>query len=180
MRILIVEDDPAVAAGIADGLGAAAIEVDHVATGRAVLDTLATAGESGGHDLVVLDLGLPDMDGTDVCREIRARSAIPIIIVSARGDEMDRVLALELGADDYLVKPFGMRELLARIRAVTRRTAAVPEPEIARRSGSTGDRRAQPPGHARRRRGAPDARPSSICSSTSRLSRVRCIGAATY
>ncbi|MCU1416902.1 MAG: two-component system regulator [Schumannella sp.] len=124
MRILIVEDDPAVAAGIADGLGAAAIEVDHVAGGQAALDTLGPV-----HDLVVLDLGLPDMDGTDVCRQIRARSAVPIIIVSARGDEMDRVLALELGADDYLVKPFGMRELLARIRAVTRRTASSPEPD---------------------------------------------------
>lgn len=122
MRILIVEDDPAVAAGIADGLGASAIETDAVTSGRAALDTL-----SEGHDLVVLDLGLPDMDGTEVARQIRARSAVPIIIVSARGDEMDRVLALELGADDYLVKPFGMRELLARIRAVTRRTAVVAE-----------------------------------------------------
>jgi DNA-binding response OmpR family regulator len=134
MRILIVEDDPAVAAGIADGLSAAAIESDHVNSGRAALDTL-----NERHDLVVLDLGLPDMDGTDVCREIRARGAVPIIIVSARGDEMDRVLALELGADDYLVKPFGMRELLARIRAVTRRlqssTAATPEPEVARDLG---------------------------------------------
>ena len=128
MRILIVEDDPAVAAGIADGLGAAAIDVDHVASGRAALDALGDSANPDGHDLVVLDLGLPDMDGTDVCRQIRARSAVPIIIVSARGDEMDRVLALELGADDYLVKPFGMRELLARIRAVTRRTSAAPEP----------------------------------------------------
>lgn len=133
MRILIVEDDPAVAAGIADGLTAAAIESDHVNSGRAALDTL-----DARHDLVVLDLGLPDMDGTDVCREIRARGAVPIIIVSARGDEMDRVLALELGADDYLVKPFGMRELLARIRAVTRRLqspSATPEPDIGRDLG---------------------------------------------
>jgi DNA-binding response OmpR family regulator len=130
MRILIVEDDPAVAAGIADGLGAAAIEVDHVTSGRSALDTLGEA-----HDLVVLDLGLPDMDGTEVARAIRSRSAVPIIIVSARGDEMDRVLALELGADDYLVKPFGMRELLARIRAVTRRTAVLPETEPARDLG---------------------------------------------
>lgn len=122
MRILIVEDDPAVSAGIADGLGAAAIETDAVAGGQAALDALSPA-----HDLVVLDLGLPDMDGTEVARAIRARSAVPIIIVSARGDEMDRVLALELGADDYLVKPFGMRELLARIRAVTRRSS-VAEP----------------------------------------------------
>ncbi|MEO8095599.1 MAG: response regulator transcription factor [Pseudolysinimonas sp.] len=135
MRILIVEDDPAVAAGITDGLAASAIEVDHVASGRAALDTLSAA-----HDLVILDLGLPDMDGTEVCREIRATSAVPVIIVSARGDEMDRVLALELGADDYLVKPFGMRELLARIRAVTRRTSAKtdPEPEPTRDLGRLG------------------------------------------
>jgi len=126
MRILIVEDDPAVAAGIADGLGAAAIEVDAVATGQAALDTLGKAHDLAPFDLVLLDLGLPDMDGTEVARAIRARSAVPIIVVSARGDEMDRVLALELGADDYLVKPFGMRELLARIRAVTRRSAVEP------------------------------------------------------
>ena len=139
MRILIVEDDPAVAAGIADGLGAAAIDVDAVATGQAALDALSEA-----HDLVVLDLGLPDMDGTDVARSIRATSAVPIIVVSARGDEMDRVLALELGADDYLVKPFGMRELLARIRAVTRRTAVEPAesaPDLGRLSIDARSRR---------------------------------------
>ena len=73
-------------------------------------------------DFIILDLGLPDMDGTDVCRAVRALGATPIIVVSARDEEIDRVLALELGADDYLVKPFGMRELIARIRAVARRT----------------------------------------------------------
>ncbi|CAN5374826.1 response regulator transcription factor [soil metagenome] len=118
MRVLIIEDDPSVAAGIADGLGASAIEVSLASTGTA---GLAAFDGDAGFDLVVLDLGLPDMDGTDVCRALRVKSAVPIIVVSARGDEMDRVLALELGADDYLVKPFGMRELLARIRAVTRR-----------------------------------------------------------
>ena len=78
---------------------------------------------AGVPDFVILDLGLPDMDGTDVCRAIRAMVATPIIVVSARDEEIDRILALELGADDYLVKPFGMRELIARIRAVARRTA---------------------------------------------------------
>jgi len=73
-------------------------------------------------DLVVLDLGLPDMDGRDVCRRLREVSDVPIIVVSARGEELDRVLLLELGADDYLVKPFGLQELVARIRAVTRRS----------------------------------------------------------
>ena len=82
-----------------------------------------------GHDvdLVLLDLGLPDMDGYDVCRRLRERSNIPIIILTARGDEIDRVVGLELGADDYVVKPFGLRELVARIRAVTRRISAQPD-----------------------------------------------------
>ena len=74
-------------------------------------------------DVVLLDLGLPDVDGFDLCRELRARSDVPIIVVTARGDEIDRVVGLELGADDYVVKPFGFRELVARIRAVTRRAA---------------------------------------------------------
>jgi DNA-binding response OmpR family regulator len=83
---------------------------------------------------VLLDLGLPDMDGTDVCRGIRATSQTPIIVVSARNDEIDRVVALEMGADDYVVKPFGMRELVARIRAVSRRTGSIEvEPVAAER-----------------------------------------------
>ena len=77
-------------------------------------------------DLVLLDLRLPDMDGFDVCRELRARSAVPIIMVTARGEEVDRVIGLELGADDYVVKPFGLRELVARIRAVMRRSDGRP------------------------------------------------------
>lgn len=79
-----------------------------------------------GVDVVLLDLGLPDMDGYDVCRAIRAHSDVPIIVVTARSDEFDRVLGLELGADDYMVKPLGTRELIARIRAVLRRTAGRP------------------------------------------------------
>lgn len=131
-----MEDDPAVAAGIVDGLAGAAIDAHAVGTGGAGIDAVA----AGGIDLVVLDLGLPDLDGTEVCRQIRATSDIPIIVVSARGDEVDRVVALELGADDYLTKPFGMRELLARIRAVTRRTTAAdtttPAPDAARELGA--------------------------------------------
>ena len=118
MRVLLIEDDPAVAAGIVDALTGAAHEVRHESTGaggiRAAIDD--------SPDLVVLDLGLPDLDGTDVCRTIRTESSVPIIVVSARSEEIDRVLALEMGADDFLVKPFGVRELIARIRAVTRRT----------------------------------------------------------
>jgi DNA-binding response OmpR family regulator len=117
MRILLVEDDPSVAASVIDGLVNASMEVDHVSTGKqAIAKTL-----SENFELILLDLGLPDMDGQDVCRSVRETSKTPIIILSARSEEIDRVLALEFGADDYMVKPFGMRELVARIRAVARR-----------------------------------------------------------
>ena len=89
--------------------------VERVATGAGAL-----AAEPA--DLVLLDLRLPDIDGTEVCRVLRSRSDVPIIVVTAKGEEVDRVVGLELGADDYVVKPFGFRELLARIRAVLRRT----------------------------------------------------------
>lgn len=115
MRILVVEDDEAIAAPLVRGLEREGHEVTRVATGAAAID----AGES---DVVLLDLGLPDVDGLDVCRRLREVSDVPIIVVTARGDEIDRVVGLELGADDYMVKPFGFRELLARIRAVTRRS----------------------------------------------------------
>jgi DNA-binding response OmpR family regulator len=118
MQILVVEDDESVAAGVVEGLTRAGFAASHVATGAQALDTVRDACP----DFVLLDLGLPDMDGTDVCRAVRALTATPIIVLSARDEEIDRVLALELGADDYLVKPFGMRELIARIRAVARRT----------------------------------------------------------
>jgi DNA-binding response OmpR family regulator len=115
VRLLVVEDDDAIAVPLAQALERAGHEVERVATGAEALVRVA------GADLVLLDLGLPDMDGSEVCRHIRAVSAVPIIVVSARGDEGDRVQVLDLGADDYLVKPFGTRELLARVRAVSRR-----------------------------------------------------------
>ena len=115
MRLLVVEDDPSIAEPLRAGLRREGFDIDLVATGAAAL----AADE---YDLVLLDLGLPDIDGTDVCRQLRQRSKVPIIVVTARGDEIDRVVLLELGADDYVVKPFGFRELLARIRAVLRRT----------------------------------------------------------
>jgi DNA-binding response OmpR family regulator len=117
MHILLVEDDPSVAASVIDGLINANMEVDHVSTGKQAI----TKASVDNFDLILLDLGLPDMDGQDVCRSVREKSRTPIIILSARSEEIDRVLALELGADDYMVKPFGMRELVARIRAVARR-----------------------------------------------------------
>jgi len=117
MRILLVEDDPSVADSVIDGLVSVSMEVEHVSTGaEAIAKNLVET-----FDLVLLDLGLPDMNGQDVCRSIREKSKIPMIILSARSEEIDRVLALEFGADDYMVKPFGMRELIARIRAVARR-----------------------------------------------------------
>lgn len=117
MIVLLVEDDPSIAGPLTDGLERYGYEVRWVTTGRAALD----ADEP---DVVLLDLGLPDMDGLDVCRELRARSGLPIIIVTARDDEVDTVAGLEVGADDYVAKPFGVREIVARIRAVTRRLAA--------------------------------------------------------
>jgi DNA-binding response OmpR family regulator len=130
VRILLVEDDPSVAASSVDGLRGLGFDTVHVDTGQGALDAVATGADSP--DVVLLDLGLPDIDGQEVCRRIRSTSQVPIIVVSARGDEVDRVIALELGADDYLVKPYGMRELAARIRAVLRRTqppaASAPEP----------------------------------------------------
>ena len=115
MRILVVEDDPTIAEPLRAGLQREGFEIELAGTGAAALAT-------ADYDLVLLDLGLPDMNGTDVCRRLRERSEVPIIVVTARGDEIDRVILLELGADDYVVKPFGFRELVARIRAVLRRT----------------------------------------------------------
>ncbi|MGW1713531.1 response regulator transcription factor [Streptomyces sp. NPDC002156] len=114
VRVLLIEDDETIAEPLAEGLRNFGLTVVHVATGA--------EGLRGPHgDVVLLDLGLPDMDGIDVCRGIRQTSEVPIIILSARGEEADRVLGLELGADDYLAKPFSLRELVARVRAVTRR-----------------------------------------------------------
>ena len=116
MKVLIVEDEDAIAEPLAEGLSREGFTVERAASGRAAL-------EASGADLVLLDVGLPDVDGFSVCRELRSRSDVPIIMVTAKGEEVDRVVGLELGADDYIVKPFGFRELLARIRAVTRRTS---------------------------------------------------------
>ncbi|MGV9499806.1 response regulator transcription factor [Streptomyces sp. NPDC003642] len=134
LRVLLIEDDETIAEPLTEGLGHFGLTVDHVATG--------TDGLRGPYnDVVLLDLGLPDMDGIDVCRGIRQVSDVPILILSARGEEADRVLGLELGADDYLAKPFSVRELVARVRAVTRRTQrtsqafpeapAAPDPAVA-------------------------------------------------
>jgi DNA-binding response OmpR family regulator len=118
-RILLVEDDVRLAEMISEYLGEAGFRVGVVGTGAAALQYLA---ESGG-DAVVLDLTLPDIDGLDVCRQLRAKSDTPVLMLTARGDAMDRIIGLEIGADDYLPKPFQPRELLARLRAILRRRA---------------------------------------------------------
>src|SRR4030088_845875 len=120
MKILLVEDDVGIAEPLAKGLEREGFEVIRAGSGREALEAPVA-------DVVILDLRLPDIDGYEVCRRLRARSQVPIIMVSARGEEVDRVIGLELGADDYIVKPFGFRELVARIRAVTRRTAGDPD-----------------------------------------------------
>lgn len=121
--VLVVEDDDSIATQLVRGLTRGGYQVDHVATGAA-----AIARESA--DVVLLDLGLPDMDGVQVCRKLRERSAAAIIVITAYGEEPDRIMALDAGADDYLVKPFGLGELQARIRAVLRRIR--PEGEMIR------------------------------------------------
>jgi DNA-binding response OmpR family regulator len=116
---LVVEDDPTIAEPLRIGLVREGFEVDLATSGRA-------ARAAPLADLVLLDLGLPDLDGRAVCRELRSRSQVPIVVVTARRDEIDRVTLLDLGADDYVVKPFGFRELVARIRAVLRRSGTSP------------------------------------------------------
>ncbi len=121
MHLLLVEDDPSIADPLIEGLNREGFEVRHARTGAAAL-------AAGPVDLVLLDLGLPDLEGRVVCQELRSRGPVPIIVVTARGSELDRVMLLELGADDYVVKPFGFRELVARIRAVLRRTSGAASP----------------------------------------------------
>ncbi|MFF0160387.1 response regulator transcription factor [Streptomyces sp. NPDC005263] len=123
-RVLVVEDDRGIAESLVRGLRQAGYAVEDVRTGGAAL-------AAASFDVVLLDLGLPDIDGIEVCRRLRARSDAAIIAVTARGEEADRVVALDEGADDYLVKPFGLAELLARIRAVLRRRRPA-GPEIVR------------------------------------------------
>lgn len=116
MRVLVVEDDESIAESLVAGLERERFDVTWVTTGKAALEV-----PLAGVDIVLLDLGLPDVDGLDVCRTLRQQGDVPIIVLTARDTETDRVVGLELGADDYLGKPFGFRELLARMRAVLRR-----------------------------------------------------------
>jgi DNA-binding response OmpR family regulator len=116
-RILLIEDDIRLAEMVSDYLGRAGYRVERTETGASGLALQMREV----FDAIVLDLMLPDMDGLDVCRKIRERASLPILMLTARGDTMDRIIGLELGADDYLPKPFEPRELLARLRAILRR-----------------------------------------------------------
>ncbi len=124
-RILLVDDEVAIQRAVAPLLRSRGYEVEIAGTGAEALRMVAARPP----DLIVLDLGLPDLEGTEVCRRIRAQSNVPIIVLSARESEADKVNALDLGADDYVTKPFGPEELLARIRVALRRVASEDEAE---------------------------------------------------
>jgi two-component system, OmpR family, KDP operon response regulator KdpE len=130
LRVLLVDDEPNILATLAPLLRTRGYEVLTAMSGRAAIET----AEREKPDLIVLDLGLPDIDGVDVCRTVRETMNVPIVVLSARGGEHDKVRALDLGADDYVTKPFGAEELLARIRAALRRsdTPAPPSEPIVR------------------------------------------------
>jgi two-component system phosphate regulon response regulator OmpR len=127
-RILLIEDDARLAEMVTRYLGEAGFNVTHAPTGHA---GIAFAGREG-FDALILDLMLPDLDGLDVCRRVRANADTPILMLTARGDAMDRVVGLEMGADDYLPKPFEPRELLARLKAVLRRRGSDKSPDMLR------------------------------------------------
>ncbi len=127
-RILLIEDDSRLAEMVKNYLGGAGFHVEVAPKGAAGIAMEARQA----FDAVVLDLTLPDMDGLEICRRIRARAATPILMLTARGEPMDRVVGLEMGADDYLAKPFEPRELLARLRAILRRTRGEQAAEVLR------------------------------------------------
>src|SRR5678816_4514896 len=125
-RILLVEDDARLATMVADYLGEAGFRTTRAASGAAAMRLAA----SESFDAMILDLMLPDADGLDICRSLRARSDMPVLMLTARGDPLDRVVGLELGADDYLPKPFEPRELLARLRAILRRRVGAGQSQV--------------------------------------------------
>ena len=132
-RILLVEDDPRLADMLTEYLTQAGFRVTHAPNGRDAVVHIA----AGQADAVILDLMLPDMDGLDVCRQARAVSDVPVLMLTARGDAIDRIVGLEMGADDYLPKPFEPRELLARLRAILRRRVDLGHLDSARRGAGT-------------------------------------------
>ena len=121
-RILIVEDEPNIASFVQAYLQKAGFQVDRAATGKEGIDKVTSRAPA----LVVLDLNLPDMDGLEVCKAVRANGQTPILMLTARDDDVDKIVGLEVGADDYMTKPFNPRELVARIRSILRRATAPP------------------------------------------------------
>ena len=127
-RVLIVDDDPAIREVIRIALSQAGFTTAEAADGAAALAQIGVGARDAGPDLVILDVMLPEMDGTDVCRAVRRHSTVPILFLSSRDSEVDRVVELEIGGDDYLTKPFSPRELVARVRALLRRIAPLQLP----------------------------------------------------
>lgn len=143
--ILIADDEPAIAETLLYALRSEGLEAEHCLLGREAVERV----RAGGIDVLVLDVGLPDIGGFDVCRQIRGFSEVPVIFLTARGEEIDRVLGLELGADDYVAKPFSPREMVARVRARLRRHAPADAGTWQARGGFAVDRA----GHRIRYRG---------------------------
>lgn len=138
MKILLVDDDPRLRDLVGVSLERAGYEVVTAADGQRAIVHAARENP----DLIVLDIGLPELDGFDVCRRIRARSDVPILFLTARDDEIDRILGLELGADDYVTKPFSPRELVARVKAILKRSTRTDMPNLTRQGRVTLDRNA--------------------------------------
>ncbi len=155
-RILVVEDEASISEPFAEALRRAGFEPVLTGTAAGALEL----AEKAEPDLVMLDLALPDGDGRDVCRELRRRSDVPIVMLTARGTEMDKIVGLELGADDYVVKPFSAAEVISRIRAVLRRSARA-------RGAAPRSRSRSASWSSTRRRGSP------ACAAPSSTSRAR-------
>lgn len=133
-HLLLVDDDGRLTAMLSDYLAAAGFRVDRATSGREALAATSRTAFSA----VVLDVMLPDVDGFEVCRQLRTRSDVPVLMLTARGDDTDRIVGLEIGADDYLSKPFNPRELLARLRAILRRNRGAPLPDATLTFGRLG------------------------------------------
>jgi len=144
MRALLVDDDLELARLLADYLATHGVSLDHVPDGARALDCLASSADE--YDVVLLDVMLPGIDGFEVCRRVRTSYEVPIVMLTARGEDTDRVVGLEIGADDYVPKPFNPRELLARMRAVVRR--ARPRSAPSEKRLQVGDLTVDVPAHA--------------------------------
>ncbi len=146
-RVLLVEDEAAIADAVLYALRSEGIHVEHLSLGGEALARI----ERGGLDLAILDVGLPDLSGFELCRRMRRFTQLPVIFLTARGAEVDRVVGLEIGADDYVVKPFSPRELAARVQAILRRTRRVADAESVGVAGGAAGGVAEEMGHETRR-----------------------------